>query len=948
MRSARSISASLFFLGVVTAIAIACGSSNDSTFVDPSLEAGTPPPANTFNPVDASGGDSNAGCVPQTCTTANAECGAIGDGCGNIIQCGSTCPLGQVCSGGGVANKCGAPPCVKKTCADQGIECGQAGDGCGGLIANCGSCEAGICGGGGKSKCGGGVGDSGVCVPTKAACAPGDCGFVADGCGNVIDCTLQLCPAGQACGIGAPAVPNMCGALPCVKATCGAANCGYKQDGCGGILNCWPAAPAPSICGPGQTCGALVPNTCGTPAGCTGLCTQQQACAGGATTSIEGYVTSPNGVLPVPNAVVYVPDGAVAPFGAGVVCEGCAKASSLVSTTTDANGHFFLPNMPVSAAAPKVTDIPVVVQLGRWRKQFTITTTACTNTLVPSVGGAAANKTAALPAVQTATDNIPLTAISTGQVDGLECVFRKMGVADSEFTDGSGVGRIRLYQDNGAAISSGSPKASTLYGTAAEIEKFDAAIFGCVGSEKMKATADLTNVFNYANKGGRVFATHFSYVWLYNKATKAGGGSVAGPMPAWNGTVNTFDPANEKQWNGTAAPGSLSAFVDTSFPKGVLFSTWLQAPVAPVSATYAPPYANVDGLWPAFPAVPSAAAPARVVLTEPRRDITPTAPNLSTSGIVSSATSPVQRWIYATGDQAKACAVAADCLSGACVAKKCVGSVTFDNNDPNAVDAPMHYTFNTPIPAPVAPAIQCGRVLYSDFHVSIGSTNGKIFPAECNNTALTSQEKVLAYMLFDLASCVSSSAPPACVPKSCVDQGLGCGLAGDGCGNQLDCGVCPAGKSCGGGGVPSQCGAPACNPRVCVAGDCGKMGNNCGGQIDCGNCAAGSTCGGGGPNICGVLACNPLVCPAPAAGSACGPVADGCGAVNNCPCAAGVPCVNGTCGAPACNPRTCQQAGANCGQVADGCGLVLDCGGCVAPQTCGGGGVANLCGGGVN
>ena len=43
-------------------------------------------------------------------------------------------------------------------------------------------------------------------------------------------------------------------------------------------------------------------------------------------------------------------------------------------TTTDANGHFLLPNMPVSTTG-MVTDIPVVVQLGRWRKQLTITTT---------------------------------------------------------------------------------------------------------------------------------------------------------------------------------------------------------------------------------------------------------------------------------------------------------------------------------------------------------------------------------------------------------------------------------------------------------------------------------------------------------------------------------------------------------------------------------------------
>ena len=115
-----------------------------------------------------------------------------------------------------------------------------------------------------------------------------------------------------------------------------------------------------------------------------------------------------------------------------------------------------------SAAAGKVTNIPVVVQLGRWRKQFTIATTACTNNLVPAFGTAAADKTAALPTKKSEGD-IPLTAISTGNVDGLECVFRKMGVDDTEFTDGAGSGRIRLYQDNGAMIGAGSPKADSLY-----------------------------------------------------------------------------------------------------------------------------------------------------------------------------------------------------------------------------------------------------------------------------------------------------------------------------------------------------------------------------------------------------------------------------------------------------------------------------------------------------
>jgi hypothetical protein len=1040
MRTAIAVR-SLCIAAAVAAVAVACGSSDSSQFVDPNAnldEAGAPP-IGTFNP-PADGGGNEGGpssCVKQTCATAKANCGPIGDGCGGVVQCGTSCPVGETCGGGGVASTCGKPACATKTCAQQSLECGQAGDGCGGPL-NCGTCEAGSsCGLGGPSKCGaGGVGgpDGGVCVPTKTTCAVGDCGPIADGCGGLITCPVTCAVAGQTCGGGGTA--SLCGAPPCTKKTCGTQNCGFIADGCGGSVDCWPPAPAPSICGPGQSCGgAGVANTCGTPAGCTGLCTQQVTCPGGGTTSIEGYVTSPNGVLPVPNAVVYVPNGVVAAFTPGVKCETCATASGspLVSTTTDANGHFFLPNMPVSDPA-KVTNIPVVVQLGKWRKQLTIATTACVNNKVPAVnpaaqttflGGAARpaadHLSAALPRVQTEGD-IPLTAISTGQVDGLECVFRKMGVADAEFTDGNGTGRIRLYQDNGATISGGSPAASTLYNPAAfnasgningatnaspivittsaahglatgaiatiagvkgttsangswtitvvdathfslngstgngayatagdtwaacagasctaEIDKFDAAIFGCVGQQVNKPSAARANVLAYGNKGGRVFATHYSYVWLYNVA---GTGST-GFTSDWSGTVNTWwVPTSETSWDN----GTVTAPLDTSFPKGVLFSTWLQAPVAPISGTYAAPYAPVNAL--------SSTSPPMIALTEPRKDINPTSPNLSTSGVVPTHTvggvsQPyAQRWLYTTADNGKACTKAADCETGVCTSLKCVGSVSAGT--PAADDAPMHYTFNTDTTK--AAALQCGRVLYSDFHVSIGNTFNAVFPAECGGaspTPFTSQEKVLAYFLFDLASCVSSSGPPACVPKTCAAQGLGCGLAGDGCGGPLDCGPCPPGESCGGGGVPSQCGAPACTKKTCSAGQCGKLGDGCGGILDCGICAMG-TCGGGGANVCGVAMCNPTGCPMPAPGSVCGPVADGCGATNNCPCQAGVPCVNGLCGAPPCVPRTCGGAGANCGSLADGCGKVLDCGMCVAPQSCGGGGTANLCGGGVN
>ncbi len=39
---------------------------------------------------------------------------------------------------------------------------------------------------------------------------------------------------------------------------------------------------------------------------------------------------------------------------------------------------------------------------------------------------------------------------------------------------------------------------------------------------------------------------------------------------------------------------------------------------------------------------------------------------------------------------------------------------------------PMHYTFDTPVGA--APANQCGRVLYDDFHVEDAATDFTTFP----------------------------------------------------------------------------------------------------------------------------------------------------------------------------------------------------------------------------
>lgn len=209
--SARTAVRSLVVAFAVAAVAMACGSSTSSEFVDPNANhddgGSTTPPVGSFNPVpDGGDGDGSTGsCKPLSCADLMANCGPVGDGCGGVVQCG-TCAAGETCGGGGKASTCGKPACTPKSCADQGANCGPIGDGCGGLIPSCGTCDGGLCGGAGPSKCGAGtVGDGGVCVKTKTACAPGDCGPIADGCGGIIDCSppaWPACPAGQICGGG--------------------------------------------------------------------------------------------------------------------------------------------------------------------------------------------------------------------------------------------------------------------------------------------------------------------------------------------------------------------------------------------------------------------------------------------------------------------------------------------------------------------------------------------------------------------------------------------------------------------------------------------------------------------------------------------------------------------------------------------------------------------------
>jgi hypothetical protein len=333
-----------------------------------------------------------------------------------------------------------------------------------------------------------------------------------------------------------------------VLANCGNTNSGFGVDGGG------DSSENNDSTSPNQDSGFGFGDTGSGEAAppCQGLKCDVPSCG---TTTISGTVYDPAGNNPLYNILVYVPTFPNDPLPAmthGMSCDTCAAKidNAMATALTDAKGHFTIKGAPAGA------NIPIVVQVGKWRRKYTMPTAvvACQDNPYPNSTTPSARLR--LPAKQSEGD-MPLIAYATG-CDPMDALLQKVGIDKAEFTGVKKGGSVEVYvgKSQTSTPPTGYGDAYAFWDDATDMERHDIVMNACECSPYPRDKG-YANLDTYLNGGGRFFGSHYHVNFFADAAATADLKAAA----SWN------------EWGGC---GSGPYAIDTTFPKGKAMADWLQ------------------------------------------------------------------------------------------------------------------------------------------------------------------------------------------------------------------------------------------------------------------------------------------------------------------------------------------------------------------------------------